>query len=135
VNRPSLPKPEALAVARSCPEPFSIWEPASGPSRPGQPANVSAAAPACSGPEACQSCGVLYALQVMGSDGVVQEYSLAKDGPEVLNAIRLSLGLLGVVTLYRVAVQVRPCCPTVRVNREHAAVTIKQRSSMQVWDG
>jgi hypothetical protein len=77
----------------------------------------------------CQSCGVLYALQVMGSDGVVREYSLAKDGPEVLNAIRLSLGLLGVVTLYRVAVQVRPCCPTVRVNlnREHAAVTIKQR--------
>jgi len=47
----------------------------------------------------------IVGVDLVDSDGVARTFSLDADGAEVMNALRLSLGMLGVVTLYRIAVQ------------------------------
>jgi len=47
----------------------------------------------------------IVGVELVTSDGDVRELSLEKDGAEVMNALRLSLGMLGIVTRYHVEVQ------------------------------
>lgn len=47
----------------------------------------------------------IVAVVLMASDGTLREYSLEQDGAQVMNALRLSLGMLGVVISYRIVVE------------------------------
>ncbi|MDM0110829.1 FAD-binding protein [Variovorax sp. J22R133] len=43
-------------------------------------------------------------VELVTSQGELREYSLERDGDQVMNALRLSLGMLGIVTRYRIRV-------------------------------
>lgn len=44
-------------------------------------------------------------VELVTATGETRTYSLEVDGPDVINALRLSLGMLGIITLYRMRVQ------------------------------
>lgn len=44
-------------------------------------------------------------VELVTADGAIRKYSVQDDGVELMNALRLSLGLLGIITVYRIAVQ------------------------------
>lgn len=47
----------------------------------------------------------IVGVELIDAHGELREFTLQKDGPQVLNALRLSLGLLGIVLRYRIRVQ------------------------------
>jgi len=47
----------------------------------------------------------IIGVELLTSNGEERQYSLAKDGPQVINALRLSLGMLGIITRYHLQVQ------------------------------
>jgi len=47
----------------------------------------------------------IVGVELVTSNGDVREFSLKRDGAEVMNALRLSLGMLGIVTRYHIQVQ------------------------------
>jgi L-gulonolactone oxidase len=47
----------------------------------------------------------IVGVELVTSHGELREYSMERDGPRVINALRLSLGMLGIITCYRIQVQ------------------------------